>query len=159
MMFLAGSHESILFHSLVLMKANSMLSLLRSGWRSKLKGERRDPQCSRWCKFGDEDYRKAPPLAVSQVALGVKNLPTNAGNVRDMSSIPGSRRSPGGGNSSPLQYSCLNNPMDRGAWWATVYGVTKSLMWLKWLSTHASISYHLIKKNGGIPALEDIFTQ
>ena len=52
----------------------------------------------------------------------VKNLPANAG---DVNSIPGSERSPGEGNGNVLQYSCLGNPMDRGAWWATVHGVTK----------------------------------
>ena len=53
----------------------------------------------------------------------VKNLPANTG---DESLIPGSRRSPGGGNGNPLQYSCLGNLMDRGAWWTTVHGVAKS---------------------------------
>ena len=53
----------------------------------------------------------------------LKNLPANAG---DTGSIPGSGRSRGGGNGNPLQYSCLGNPMDRGVWWATVHGVTKS---------------------------------
>ena len=57
--------------------------------------------------------------------------------LRDQSSIPGSGRPPGGGNGNPLQYSCLKNPMDRGAWWATVHGVTNSLTRLKWLSMHA----------------------
>jgi len=52
----------------------------------------------------------------------VKNLPANAG---DTGSVPGSGRSPGGGNGNPLQYSCLENPMDGGAWQATVPGVTK----------------------------------
>ena len=47
-------------------------------------------------------------------------------NAGDLSSIPGSGKSPGGGNGNPLQYSYLDNPMDRGAWWATVHGVTKS---------------------------------
>ena len=56
----------------------------------------------------------------------VKNLPANAGDARDTSLIPGSGRSPGGGHGNPLQYSRLENPMDRGAWWATVHGVTKS---------------------------------
>ena len=50
----------------------------------------------------------------------VKNLPDNAGDTRDTGSIPGSRRSPGEEISNPLQYSCLENSMDRGAWWATV---------------------------------------
>ena len=53
----------------------------------------------------------------------VKNPPANAG---DTDSIPGAGRSPGEGNGNPLQYSCLENPMDRGAWWATVHGVTES---------------------------------
>ena len=52
----------------------------------------------------------------------VKNPPANAG---DLGSIPGSGRSPGEGNGNPLHYSCLGNPMDRGAWQATVHGVTK----------------------------------
>ena len=59
----------------------------------------------------------------SPVDLVVKNLPTMAGDVRDKGSIPGSGRSTGGGNGNPLQYSCLENPMDGGAWWAAVYGV------------------------------------
>ena len=56
----------------------------------------------------------------------VKNSPANAGNARDLGLIPGSGISPGGGHGNPLQYSCLENPMDRGAWWATVHGVAKS---------------------------------
>ena len=55
----------------------------------------------------------------------VKNLPANAGDVGDTGSIPGSQRSPGRGNSNSLQYSCLENSMDRGTWWATVHGVAK----------------------------------
>ena len=62
----------------------------------------------------------------SQVVLVVKNLPANAGDIRDTGSIPGSGRAPGGGHGNPLQYCCLENPMDRGAWWATVYRVAKS---------------------------------
>ena len=56
----------------------------------------------------------------------VKNSPANAGDIRDEDLIPGSERSSGGGNGNPLQYSCLENPMDRGAWRATVHGVAKS---------------------------------
>ena len=56
----------------------------------------------------------------------VKNLSANAGDVRDMGLIPGLGRSLGKGNGNPLQYPCLENPMDRGDWWATVHGVTKS---------------------------------
>ena len=56
----------------------------------------------------------------------VKNLLANAGDIRDVGSIPGSGRSPGEGNGNPLQYSCLENSTDRGAWWAIVHGVAKS---------------------------------
>ena len=65
-------------------------------------------------------------LNASWVALVVKSPPVNAGDIRDVGSIPGWGRSPGVGNGYPLQYSCLENPMDRGVWWATVHGVTKS---------------------------------
>ena len=60
------------------------------------------------------------------MALVVKNPPTNAGDKRDKSSIPGSGRSPDIGNGNPLQYSCLESSMDRGSWWATVHEVAKS---------------------------------
>ena len=55
----------------------------------------------------------------------VKNLPINAGDTRGMGSIPGLGRSSGGGNGNLLQYSCLGNPMDSGAWWAIVHGAAK----------------------------------
>ena len=55
----------------------------------------------------------------------VKTLPANAGDARDMGSIPGTERSPGEGSDNPLQYSCLENSMEREAWWATVHGVAK----------------------------------
>ena len=61
-----------------------------------------------------------------EVVLVVKNLLAKAGDIRDMASVPGSGRSPGGGHGNPLQYPCLENPMDRGAWRATVRGVTES---------------------------------
>ena len=67
-------------------------------------------------------------LGASQAALVVKNLPVNAGDIRDMVSIPRWGRSPGGGNGNPLQYSCLENSMDRGAWWVTIHGVAESDM-------------------------------
>ena len=75
----------------------------------------------------------------SQVVLVVKNPSANARIIRDKRSIPGSGRSPGGGNGNPLQFSCLENPMDKGAWRAMVHRVTKSQTWLKWLSTHRSM--------------------
>ena len=61
----------------------------------------------------------------SQVALVVKNLSTNAGDVRDVGLVPGLGRSPGEGNGSLLQYSCLEESMDRGVWWAAVHGVAR----------------------------------
>ena len=65
----------------------------------------------------------------------VKNPPANAGDIRDMGSIPGSGRSPREGNGNPLQCSCLENPMDRRAWRAAVHGVTKSWIRLKGFGT------------------------
>ena len=70
----------------------------------------------------------------SQVALVVKNLLANTGDLRDAGSIPGSGRSPGEGHGNPPQYSCLENPMDRGAWRATVHRVAKSQTQLKLLN-------------------------
>ena len=58
----------------------------------------------------------------------LKNLPASAGDAGDSGLIPGSGRSPGRGNGNPFQYSCLENSMDRGAWWATVGGIEKSQM-------------------------------
>ena len=65
-------------------------------------------------------------IRASQVALVVKNPPAKAGDSGHMGSIPGSGRSSGGGHGNPLQYSCLENPVDRGVWWATVHRVAKS---------------------------------
>ena len=71
----------------------------------------------------------------------VKDLPANAGAIADAGSIPGSGRSPGAGNGDILQYSCLGNPMDRGAWWATVYRVTES---------RTQLSMHVACGNQGV---------
>ena len=68
-----------------------------------------------------------------KVALVGKNPPANAG---DLGLISGLERSPGGRHDNPLQYSCPENSMDRGAWWAMAHRVSKSQTWLKWLSTH-----------------------
>ena len=76
-----------------------------------------------------QDRTRTCPVAkewASRVALVVKSLPAKAGDVRDAGSIPGSERSSGRGNGNPLQYSCLENSMDRGAWQATVHGFAKS---------------------------------
>ena len=82
---------------------------------------------------------------VSQVVLMVRNPPANAGDLRNTGSIPGSGRSPGEGHCNPLQCSCLENPMDRGAWWATVHGVAQSQrrltnFWISRNSGGASVS-------------------
>ena len=78
------------------------------------------------------------PTSQLFVAPVVKNTPANAGPIREAGLIPGSGRSPREGNGSPLQYSCLDKPMNRGAWWTAVHRVTKSWTWLKWLSTHTT---------------------
>ena len=70
------------------------------------------------------------------MALVVKNLPANAGGVRDTGLIPGSGRSPGGGCGNPLQYSCLENPTDRSLAGYIVHSITKSWTRLKRLGTH-----------------------
>ena len=70
----------------------------------------------------------------------VKNLSANAGDIRDRSSISGSGRPPGEGDGSPLKYSCLENPMDKGAWWAIVHGFAKSWTRLKQLSTPRTLN-------------------
>ena len=70
----------------------------------------------------------------------VKNPPASAG---DMGSIPWSRRSPGEGNGNPLQYSCLGNPTDRGAWWATVHGISKESGMTEWLNNISYMRDHL----------------
>ena len=77
----------------------------------------------------------------SFAGAAIKNLPANAGDVRDAGLIPGSGRSPGEGHDNPLQYSCLESPMDRGTWRATVHRVTKSQTQLKWLGMHARKVY------------------
>ena len=72
---------------------------------------------------GDFSVLSGPMLVLAfPDGSGVKNPPSNA---EDLGSIPESGRSPGEGNDTPLQYSCLGNPMDSGAWWATVHGLTK----------------------------------
>ena len=70
-------------------------------------------------------------FGASQTVLVIKKLPANSGNIRGMGFIPGLGRSPGGGHGYPLQYSCLENPMNRGTWWATIHRVAKSWTQLK----------------------------
>ena len=82
-----------------------------------------------------EDYSSR----ASQVALVVKNLPANAGDIREVGLIPGLGRSPGGGHGNPIQYSCPENLMDRGAWQATVLWLSQNRTQLNQLITHAHI--------------------
>ena len=91
-----------------------------------------------------------------QVALAVKNPPASAGEVRDVGSIPGSGRSLGGGHGDPLQYSCLESPMDRGAWRATVHRVEKSQTQLKRLSMQAHNGAQVSLKVKKLPHLSQI---
>ena len=97
----------------------------RGAWRATVHG------------VTESDMTEQLTLRASQVALVVKSSPASAGDVRDTGSIPGLGRSPGGGHGTPLQYSCLENPMDRGAWWATVHRVAESQARLKRLSMAA----------------------
>ena len=76
-------------------------------------------------------HQNGEPFYYFQMMLVVKNLPTFLRNVREEGLTPGSGRSPGGGHSNPLQFSCLENPMDRGAGWATVQRVAKSWTQIK----------------------------
>ena len=97
---------------------------------------------SKWT-FWPTQYNLNPNICLQQGFPGdsvgffpvIQNPPANAGEARDAGSISGLGGTPGVGNSSPLQYSCLENSMDRGAWWATVHGVTKSQTWLS-MHTH-----------------------
>ena len=73
----------------------------------------------------------------SQAALVVKNPPAHAGDIRDVGSVAGLGRSPGGGHGNPLQCSCLQSPMDRGAWQATIHSVAMSQTWPKRHRVHA----------------------
>ena len=94
------------------------------------------------------NWIKAREMKASQVAPVVKNPPAKAGDLRDVGLIPGLGRSPGGRHGNPLQYPCLENPMDREAWRAIVHRVAQSWMQVKRLSTHCT---HACKGDGGSP--------
>ena len=103
----------------------------RTSWAER-KEKKKKKAIKAWPEWREDGERKG--LWASQVALGVKNLPANAGDIRHtfnpwVGEIPWRRAW------HPLQCSCLENPMDRGAWWAAVHGVAKSRTWLKWLSS------------------------
>ena len=95
-------------------------------------------------EMGREFFLLSPSYGAFPDGSVVKNPPANAGDARDTGSIPGLGRSPGEGNGNPLQYSCLENPMDRGAWQAAVHGVARSQTRLKRLSSRA-VWVHLTK--------------
>ena len=78
--------------------------------------------------------------------LSGKESACNAGDVGDVGSIPGSGRSPGGGHGNPLQYPCLENPMDRGAYWATVHGVAKSRTRLSDFHFHSAADMNMLSE-------------
>ena len=104
-----------------------------------------------WTLFKINFYWNIAVLRASQVAQLVKNPPANAGDPGDMGSIPGLGRSPGGGRGNPFQYSCLGNFMNRGAWRATVHGVTESQTQLRDLACTHTKSYKCLyqrKKRG-----------
>ena len=89
------------------------------------------------CPSQNEIYlKKTVWFRASQLTPVLKSLLDNAGDIREVSSIPGLVRFSGEGNGTPLQYSCLGNPMDREAWWATVHGVTKSWIQLNTQTVH-----------------------
>ena len=85
-------------------------------------------------------------MGVSQVALVVKNLPANAGDIKDAGLVPGLGGSPGEEDGNPLQYSCLGNSMDRGAWWATVYGIAESQTQLSDFAFTFTFHFHALEK-------------
>ena len=93
----------------------------REAWRAVVHGVAKS-QTREWLNWTELKSREW----ASQVTLVVKNSPANAGDIRDTGLIPVSGRSPGGGHGNPLQYSCLEIPMDRGAWQGTVFRVAKS---------------------------------
>ena len=95
--------------------------------------------------FGHAMWHRA-----SQVALEVKNPPANAGDKRDVGSIPGLGRSPNEGNGNPLLYFCLENPRDRAVWWAAVQRVAKSSTRLKQLSTCSIRNLSASTRNHGV---------
>ena len=100
------------------------------------------------CLCRNRSYGIYAVLWASQVVLMVRNPPETR-DISDVGSIPGSEQSPGGEHSNPLQYSCLDNSMDRGAWWSKIHGVAKIGTWLR-LSAHPCSTFPIVtnKKQG-----------
>ena len=113
-----------------------------------------DQKCEQWATKSKDEKQGTNITKMSNSRgrgepwwLSGKGPACNEGDAGDMGSIPGLGRSPGGRHGNPLQYSCLENPVDRGAWWATVHGVAKSRTHLKQLSTYAQVqAFSTLKK-------------
>ena len=105
------------------------------------------------CRLWPSGVPRGP--ATSTGSLASQDGKVSAYNAGDLGSIPGLGRSPGEGNGNPLQYSCLENHMDRGAWWAIVHGVAKSQTQLKRLSSSSSSSSSYRITRGAPPPPED----
>ena len=130
-------HHNLSQSNEFILQGSRHLLVAGRGWR---RGRGQSPlrqgnvtDAARQEREGGEGYREA-----TQVVLVVKNPPANAGDIRDTVFIPGLGRYPGGGHGNPFQYSCLENPMDRGAWRATVQRVTQSRTRLKRLNTRTN---------------------
>ena len=127
-----------------------MFLLLASGQSLRLSTVDYGDQVTQCCGLSSMMLSSMPGLhpldASSQVVLGVKNLPSNAGDVRNVGLIPGFRRSPGGRHGNPLHYSCLENPMDRRAWKATIHRAADSWIQLKRFSIYTRIPATTTKK-------------
>ena len=119
-----------------------MPSLVRSFYLFGFPQEQTPPETRIWVQV--------VYLETSQVVLVVKTPPANSGDITDLGSIPGLGRSPGGGHGNPLQYSWVENLMDRGAWWATVHGSQRvGLDWSDWACMHSLSGNDLKKTSGG----------
>ena len=121
-----SSNETILKWSSIQTLVGLASRIFRSSYKATLERETQALPPTLWIKY----TRALINTAMVKILQVVKNPPAKAGELRDAGLIPGSERSPGGEHGNPLQYSCLENPMDRGAWWATVHGVAKAKRWL-----------------------------
>ena len=128
----------------------------RGAWWASVYGVAQSRTWLKWLSSSSSSSSSSEVEWAFQVLLMVKNPPANSRGIRDTDSIPGSGRSPGGGHGNPLQYSCLENPMDRRAWCATVQRVKYD--WSNWACTHSEVedahTCHL-----AIPALRSIFIE
>ena len=122
-----------------------LLSIVNNTARNKARGGGAQGLCLWFKNLGAVTKDRWIYFWAPQAALLVKNLPANAGDIRDAGAIPGSGRASGEGHGNPPQHSRLENPMDRGTWQATVHGVTKSQTRLKRLSIRTLSTYIKIK--------------